>query len=337
MPLATAPYWTGLQLSTVIFLVSLTVGLLLQPLLIRWLRQRGVVDVPNERSSHITATPRGGGIAVVVALAAGLIVGQQGGPDVAVVLLMSVALGAVGLVDDFRGLSAKLRLVILLGVGATTGWLLSPSISALLAVSVMAVWTAAYVNAFNFMDGINGISGLSGLVAGIAYLFMGYSFGSPSLVAVGAALAGACLSFLPFNMPRARVFLGDVGSYALGFVIAACSWIAWASGVPLLLALAPTSVYLVDTGTTLVRRARQREALMEAHRSHTYQQLVTSGLSHSAVAICVAMVAALVTLTIWLSYDWGQTLMGVLIGSGMLAVYAYLLPRRARVNHAHAR
>lgn len=323
-------------MSAVIFLVSLVVGLVVQPLLIPWLNRRGVIDIPNERSSHVSVTPRGGGIAVVAALTAGLLVGRQGGWDVAVVLLMSVILGGVGLVDDFRGLGAKLRLAILLLTGATAGLLLSSDLSLFLAIPAMAGWTAAYVNAFNFMDGINGISGLSGLVAGIAYLFMGYSFESPSLVALGAALAGACLSFLPFNMLRARVFLGDVGSYSLGFVVAACTWIAWAAGAPLVLALAPTSVYLVDTGMTILRRARAGEPLMQAHRSHTYQRLVTSGWSHAAVAICVAVITALLTVTIWLTYEWGQSLIGVFIALVMLAVYAYALPRKAMVNRASA-
>lgn len=323
-------------MSGVIFLVSLTVGLIVQPLLIPWLRSRGVLDIPNERSSHATVTPRGGGIAVVAALATGLLLGRQGGWDVAVILLIAVILGAVGLIDDFRGLSAKARLAILLLVGAAAGLLLGSSHSLLLAVPVMVAWTAAYVNAFNFMDGINGISGLSGLVAGVAYLFMGYSFESPGLVALGAALAGACLSFLPFNLPRARVFLGDVGSYSVGFVIAACAWIAWAADAPPVLAIAPTSVYLVDTGVTLLRRAREGEPLMEAHRSHTYQRLVTSGWSHAVVATCVALITSLVTATIWLNYDWGQTMVGVFIAAGILAIYAFLLPLWAGVTSADA-
>lgn len=298
-----------------VFSASLLVGLALQPLLIPWLRRRGVMDVPNERSSHVTATPRGGGIAVVTALGVGLLVGHHGGWDVLVVYLGAIALGVVGLVDDLRSLRAIIRLVAMVLVGGLGGLLLDSPLALPLAVPLMAAWTASYVNAFNFMDGINGISGLTGLVAGASYALMGYSFGSAALVAIGAALMAACLSFLPFNLTHPRVFLGDVGSYSLGFTIAALAWIAWAAGAPLLLSLAPTSVYLLDTGTTLVRRSKAGLPLTEAHRSHIYQRLATQSGRHLPVAFFVAASTVAVVAMAWIGY---LTNLPVLGGLGVL-------------------
>jgi UDP-N-acetylmuramyl pentapeptide phosphotransferase/UDP-N-acetylglucosamine-1-phosphate transferase len=191
-----------------------------------------------------------------------------------------------------------------------------------LAVPVMAVWVAAYVNAFNFMDGINGISGLTGLVSGVAYSLMGLEFGSGSAVIVGAALAGASLAFLPFNLPSAKVFLGDVGSYSLGFVIAALGWIVWSSGAPLALAIAPTAVYLADTGATLVRRYRRGAPLTEAHREHSYQRLTAGGRSHVAVALTVAGAESLVVALVWWGYREGLVWLGILGTLAALAGYA---------------
>lgn len=304
-----------------IFLASLLVGLALQPLLIRWLQRRGVMDVPNERSSHVEVTPRGGGIAVVAGVAAGLIVGRNGGWDLAIVFIGALILGAVGLADDFRGLSAKVRLGILLIVGGFAGLLLDTPLPIALAVPAMAVWMAAYVNAFNFMDGINGISGLTGLVAGVAYSLMGLEFDSDSAVVIGAALAGASLAFLPFNVPSAKVFLGDVGSYSLGFVIAALGWIVWSAGAPLALAIAPTAVYLADTGATLVGRYSRGAPLTEAHREHTYQQLTAGGRNHVAVALAVAGVEALVVGLVWWGFREGLIWLGVLAALTALAGY----------------
>lgn len=263
-----------------------------------------------------------------ISLGLGLLAGRQGGWDVVVVFALGTVIGAVGLVDDFRTLSARLRLVLLLLVGLLAGLALSGPIPALFAAPLMALWTASYVNAFNFMDGINGISGISGLVAGVAYLAMGIGYDSTSLVALGAALSGASLAFLPFNLPKARVFLGDVGSYSMGFIIASSAWLAWANGAPLLLALAPSSVYLVDTGVTLMRRMRAGEPLAEAHRHHTYQRLVDGGWSHAAVSALVGLTAATVTVMVWAGIASGYYSACVLVSGAILAGYMWL-PKRA--------
>lgn len=311
---------------------SLALGLVLQPLLIPWLRRRGVMDIPNQRSSHATVTPRGGGLAVVVALGAGLLVSQ---PDSQILLayLGCVALGALGMVDDFRGLDPKLRLALLLVVGGVAGAVLGSPLPFVLAVPMMALWTTTYVNAFNFMDGINGISGLTGVVAGASYWAMGDVLGDPSLEALGAALGGACLSFLPFNVPRARVFLGDVGSYAIGFAIAALAWLAWSARAPAWVALAPTLVYLADTGTTLLRRWRRGEPLTQAHREHAYQRLVQGGSSHVRVAVLVAGVQVGVAAVAWWAWEFGLVLPAALCTAAMLGGYV-VVGQRASPLHA---
>lgn len=305
-----------------ILLTSLVVGLALQPLLILWLKRRGVMDIPNARSSHLEVTPRGGGIAVVAGFGAGLIFGREGGWDVTVVLAGALVLGSVGLTDDLRGLSAKFRLAVLLVVGALAGLFLGSPLPLILAVPAVAGWVAAYVNAFNFMDGINGISGLTGLVSGVSYALMGLAYDSGSAVVIGAALAGASASFLPFNISKAKVFLGDVGSYSLGFVIASLGWIVWAAGVPLTLAVAPCAVYLADTGVTLVRRYRRKAPLTEAHREHTYQQLTARGHSHSVVALAVAGIQALVLALVWWGYWAGLIWLGIFAAFAVLALYS---------------
>ena len=291
--------------------ISLVVGLALQPLAIRWLRQRGMMDVPNHRSSHAAITPRGGGLAVLAALLVGTLSQSPRGTTTAILVLGTSVLGAVGLVDDLRGLQPKVRLVAQLGVGALAGlWLPAPML-ALASLAACALWVASFVNAFNFMDGINGISALTALVAGISYATMGYSVDDAAILGFGAALAGAALSFLRFNVPRAQVFLGDVGSYGLGFAIAALGWAVWVAGIPLLLAIAPAAVYLVDTGSTLIARWRRGESLTEAHREHVYQRLTQGGWSHVRTSVFVACVQVAVVSTVALGFAssmWVATL-----------------------------
>jgi UDP-N-acetylmuramyl pentapeptide phosphotransferase/UDP-N-acetylglucosamine-1-phosphate transferase len=309
-----------------VFLTSLMVGLLLQPPLILWLRSRGVLDVPNARSSHTAITPRGGGIAVLVGLAVGVCVGHVGGKDVMVVFIGALCLGVVGLADDIRGLSARLRLGIIACVGALAGSLIGSPLPLLLSPIVMGAWVAAYVNAFNFMDGINGISGLTAFVCGVSYALMGLEFHSVTILVLGAALAGASASFLPYNIPRAKVFLGDVGSYSLGFVIAVVGWMAWAAGAPVALAIAPTAVYLADTGATLVRRFRRGVPLTDAHREHAYQQLAAGGCRHTTVAMYVCVMEIVVTAAVWWGYRAGQAWLGLLAAVSALVVYS-IVPR----------
>lgn len=318
-----------------VLLVSLMTGLAIQPLLIPWLRRRGIVDVPNERSSHGTVTPRGGGLGILIAFCLGSLVGAQAGLEPVLVLVLgSLVLGSVGFADDVRGLGAITRLAIQLSVGAVAGLLLPSPVPVMLAVPLLAVWAASYVNAFNFMDGINGISALSGFVAGLSYVLLGFDVDSTSLVAIGAALCGASLSFLPYNFPTARVFPGDVGSYSLGFVIAALAWLAWALGVPPLVALAPTALYLVDTGTTLIRRARAGQALMEAHHSHVYQQLLEQGHSHTSVAILVPAIQASVSALVWWAYSGDRQLVCLGLAAALLTGYA-ASPRLRRHHGVH--
>jgi UDP-GlcNAc:undecaprenyl-phosphate GlcNAc-1-phosphate transferase len=264
-------------------------------LLLPLLKRKEILDLPNERSSHRVPVPRGGGIAVVAGLlAAG---GLASAVDMAVpfpIVTVIVMLAAVGWLDDLRNQGGMVRLsaqivcgtviaVWLLNVSKPAGW--PPYLFALVAV----VAFAAYVNAFNFMDGINGISSLSTMLAGGWYAWLGYENNISSLWVLGLAASGAAIGFLPWNAPRARIFLGDVGSYALGGLIVALALLAWAHGMTVLDSCAPLLIYLADTGWALVKRMVRRKPLTEAHREHVYQRLVDGGWGHASTALVVAV------------------------------------------------
>ncbi len=273
-------------------LLALVVTAALEPPLIWWLTRRAMLDVPGERSNHSVPTPRGGGIAVM----AGLVVGIVFTADPVVIgLLGGILIAAVvGLLEDVCGLRIASRLLLtaiaaiaLLAVLALGE--LPPGLygGALLVVAVP--WTLAVVNAMNFMDGINGISAATGVVGGVAYSLLGYATDNDSLTVLGLVVAAAMLGFAPYNVPVARVFLGDVGSYGLGAAFAAMSLLAVAGGLPLEAAVAPLALYLADTGNTIVRRVRDGEPWQLPHKRHTYQQLVALGLSHVAVGAAVGI------------------------------------------------
>lgn len=303
------------------FWIALAVALPLTGACVRLLRRRPFIDVPNHRSSHVVPTPRGGGLAVLLAVVVAVVVTR---PDAWPLLVPVVLLGLVGLADDVRSQSPAVRLVGQVGVAVGV------SVVVGLQVGTAGLWLplflvigpigyVGYVNAFNFMDGVNGISALNAAVAGGWFVWLGADRSLPLLVLGGAALAGAALGFLPWNA-GSRVFLGDVGSYAIGALVATMGLVALATGVPSLLVLAPLVIYLADTAWAILKRAGAGAELTEAHRDHVYQRLVQQGWSHLASAGWTALLA-LVSCLLVASFYEGLPLAAVLASSLVLSAY----------------
>ena len=267
-------------------------------LVLRYARRR-LIDQVNERSSHAVPTPRGGGLGLVVGLVLSVLpflVATSAWPAVGAVLAV-LAMAAVGWWDDHADLSPRFRLglqfllvlVALTGVGwlsqASLGpWTMSAPwwvVGPILVVG--GVWM---VNLTNFMDGIDGIAGSQGLVAGAGLsLLIAQAGGDPAWVVLGAGLAGASSGFLWWNAPPAKIFMGDVGSTALGLAFAVLVVAAVRVRVPLDAALLPILPFICDATATLIRRAWRRERLSQAHRSHLYQRLARAWGSHRLVTL----------------------------------------------------
>jgi UDP-N-acetylmuramyl pentapeptide phosphotransferase/UDP-N-acetylglucosamine-1-phosphate transferase len=158
------------------------------------------------------------------------------------------------------------------------------------------LWFTAFVNVFNFMDGVNGISGAHALIAGAVYALLGWWQQDRFLIPAGAAVAVAALAFLPWNIGQAKVFLGDSGSYALGAALAFLAAYALIRGVPAEAVLGPLALYLADTAWTLQRRIRAGERWLQPHRTHIYQRWCDAGWSHQRVTLTAAAVTALLSL-----------------------------------------
>jgi len=292
------------------------------------LRHSGQFDMPNTRSSHVVPTPRGGGLALLVGVAAAALAALLAGPawsaSAWAAVLGCAALALMGLTDDVCGLAAKPRLVAQAAIGAVVGATLGGWAGAVLGAIVIP----AAVNMVNFMDGINGISAGHAVVWGASAMAASAYAGSDVLTVLGALSLGCGLGFLPWNAPKARLFLGDGGSYllggfaGLGVLAAATGVLAGGSEVDqwLLLGLvcAPYLLFAADTATTLARRYGRGESLFQAHRSHVYQRLVhDQGLPHWVVSAAVSGLSALAA--------WAVT-GGVVVGvtTAVLLTAAYL-------------
>ena len=262
--------------------------------LISYLYTHNVVDRANSRSSHIHPTPRGGGIAVVgsmliVWLVLGIFEGHEG-VDIIRITGISLILAGISLFDDLRGLRASIRLATHLCAvaaalyfvpfhGLIFGGILPPSVDLIIA-GAFWVW---FINLFNFMDGIDGIASVEAIAIsiGIIVIVRKLGFGEQPIL-LSLSIGAATLGFLRWNWYPAKIFLGDVGSIPLGFVL---GWLllelaakgAW--GPALILPL----YFLADATLTLFRRIMGGERFWEAHCQHFYQRAVASGLKHDEV------------------------------------------------------
>jgi len=279
------------------FVLSLGLPVLLKPLLLRL----GVLDVPNERSSHTKVAIRGAGITVAVGLLAGIAAGLPAlapnqRPILAVVAAVCAAAALLGWIEDYRGVSIAVRAALQAAIGAAgTAWLWSMTELSPLWIPIGCFAVAGYINVANFMDGINGISGLHGLAVGVFYAAAGAASDEPWLILAGAVTAAAFAAFLPWNVVRGSMFLGDVGSYALGAVLAASGVAAFLNGVHPEYLLGPVTIYLADTFFTLMRRIAAGERWYAAHRQHVYQRLTDAGLTHVQSALLVTAATVLVS------------------------------------------
>lgn len=247
----------------------------------RFALRRGHVDQPDARRLHRQPTPRGGGIGIALVLLA--VTPWLGGGGLAFAAGLVLCAGA-GLLDDLRPLPplAKLALQAAGALCLAWTWPLLPGLWGEPAGIVLgALGVLVLVNLWNFMDGSNGLAASQAMLAAPVLALLGPS---PATTVLATALAAACLGFLPLNFPRARLFLGDVGSHALGYGLGALALLAApAAGQAAWLLLLPASAMLLDAGLTLLSRALRRQVLWRAHREHVYQRAVAAGWSHAGV------------------------------------------------------
>jgi len=267
---------------------------------LRYARRAGLIDIPNQRSSHSVPTPRGGGIAVVGSV---LLVdvydwarsGIPPKPVLFVLLGATLALACIGWLDDRRSVRVGVRLSVHLICGFAVALLVNdiapmPGLLNILWLSWWMFWTVGSINIVNFMDGVDGMVASQGVVYGL-YLFLLLS-ASTAGGRYGFILAAACVGFLVWNWSPAKVFMGDVGSGPLGlfFVIGG----ALALGrCPISLLFLPLFPLFFDALVTVLIRVRRREKLTDAHRSHLYQRLANGGFGHARVTSLYAFAASL--------------------------------------------
>lgn len=272
-----------------------------------WLRAQQIVDTPNSRSNHTLPTPRGGGIAVVGVIllcwaAAPFVLGftekPMMFPSFWPFLAATLGLAVVSFADDRTPLNPAIRLLAQI----VAVWVGMYALEAPVFLSFLPegtpLWVDAgltmlcwlwFINLFNFMDGIDGITGMQSLHICLGVWVLALIGQLPDMYLIYTAIIGAAaVGFLVWNWHPAKLFLGDVGSVPLGFMLGFLLLQTAALGHPVAALILP-AYYLADAGITLLKRIGRREKIWQAHSSHYYQQAVRSGWSHSTVVLCIAM------------------------------------------------
>ena len=279
--------------------------------------RRQLVDQPGPRRLHQLPTPRGGGLGIALVL---LACTPWLGPGSAAFALALVLAAGTGLIDDLRNLAAlpKLVLQVLGALPVAWTWPLAPELfggpgSVAAAVGVVMV----LVNFWNFMDGSNGLAATQALLVGLGLALI-CGLDTPAGL-LGLVLAAGCLGFLPHNLPRARLFLGDVGSLALGLAVAAAILMALHDGDAgaWQLLLLP-SAFLIDAGLTLLGRLWRRQKFWRAHREHLYQRAVAHGWSHLGICGAYLLWTTSVVALAWALADTAGSVAAAMV----LAVFA---------------
>lgn len=316
---------------------------------VRWLTMRlRILDRPTSRSSHTVPTPRTGGIAILMGVLLAVTLAMHLNFAFLVAMGIGTLVMAISFVDDVVTIPSLPRLCVHLLVAGLTVVLIGlpvrdiglPFVGGVLpywvGVATAILFAVGFVNFFNFMDGINGIAASQGFFGGLslavllcwAWLADSGSIGNSVITA--AALAGGCLGFLPHNFPRARMFMGDVGSTTIGFSLAMLTLVGQGrTQAPWVAYVLPLGVFIYDATFTLFKRLLRGENFLKPHREHHYQLLIRCGWSHARVTgiqaamMTVCSVGALI-------YARGDDLtqlavLGVLLG--MFATYSLLVHR----------
>ena len=327
---------TPLMLASGMVLAALLIALIVVRIAIAYAHHRGMFDQPGQRRSHSIPTPRGGGIGMVVAVLATspwalLWLEPVWSWPVALALALGTALvAAIGWWDDHHSLPVLPRLGVqlaactLFGVAMTAGavsWLWLP------ALVLGGAWS---INLHNFMDGIDGLLAQQCLFVAIGLGMLAADAGQMSLAVAAACLAAAALGFWCYNRPRAAIFMGDVGSGTLGFLLFAFTALLWRTSSALLWpALILSSSFVTDASLTLLSRFLKGRRWYTPHREHLYQWLVRSGMSHAAGGACYLawnlLVAAPLAWLSWFCRGWGWT---ICVVTYLIAGAAWMLAKR---------
>lgn len=317
---------------------------ILTRLYIGYALKHSILDIPDSRSSHQKPKPRGGGVSfVIVAVIFYAIVpyGFMGNSEMFVMLIGASILAVTGFIDDLYNLKAIVRfaiqaLVSIIFLVSLGGWpelnlglyTINWGLPGICFATLFLIWST---NLFNFMDGIDGIAGTEAIFVLTCGGLMIWHAGGQTEGMFVLVLAASVAGFLIWNRYPANIFMGDAGSYFLGFLISSIALIGEIRyGVSVLAWIILYGVFWFDATVTLLRRIARGENFISAHRSHAYQRLCQYGWSHGRVTSFVALANMPLALMAFIAYSRTDLALPMLLSSIVMLSIFYLLIERVK-------
>ena len=300
------------------FGLAFIISIIMTPIAKKISEKTGAIDYPKARGMHSKPMPRLGGIAIVMGFLFSVLIFHRLIDDINLVQFTGFIIGALiivglGIIDDIRGLSAKVKLVfqiiaalVVIFAGIRIDVVMWPVTTYLqkLSVPITLIWIIGVTNAVNLIDGLDGLAAGVSSIASLCLMVLCIFTGSELAVVFTAALAGSCLGFLPKNFSPAEIFMGDTGATFLGYVLAVTSIMGVFKGyaiLALIVCVLSLGLPVLDTLFAMIRRIVTHKSIMEADRGHLHHKLIDKGYSQKQVVLIlygISIVLALLAIFI---------------------------------------
>lgn len=327
----------------IIFAAAFIIALAVTPFAI-WLAPKiGALDIPkDDRRMHTKAMPRLGGLAIYLGtmLSVVFFLPVEFDQQVRGIGIGATLIFVMGVVDDIKGLSAKVKLVgqilsalILYYSSVQISFVTNPFNGELIlfptAVSliVTVLWVVGISNTINLIDGLDGLAGGVSFIATVTIAYIAYIHGRYEITMAFMAIAGSCLGFLPFNFHPAKIFMGDAGALFLGFLIASISVMSPMKSATLIATILPVFVLalpIFDTAFAILRRHRAGQPIMQADKGHLHHRIMAVGMGQKrSVLTLYAISGVMGVASILISRDLFVDAMLLILAAGTL-VYVFM-------------
>lgn len=334
------------------FILAAAITAALTPLAIKLAPKIGAMDIPkDERRMHSTPIPRFGGICIFIGMLVAILVcvprteGLVGKRQVIGFIVGAAVIVAVGLIDDLKGLSPKMKLVgqviasalpcffsvRVFGVSKfiAEGYIVFPE---WISVIITIIWIVGITNTINLIDGLDGLAAGVSCISCIAVAYTSLLAGRPETCQLVLAIAGAAFGFLLFNFHPAKIFMGDAGSMLLGYSLATMSLIGVSStkGTVLFVSIIPIIILalpIFDTAFAIIRRVANHKPIMMADKGHLHHRIMSLGLGQRKTVLALYCISAIMGVAgiLWTMRmriealvlgAIGATLIGIFLGVG---------------------
>ena len=322
-----------MQTYVVAFIVALAVAYLITPTIKDLAVKAGAMDAPDARKVHTKPIPRMGGLAIYLGFVLAVIASMHINREVMGLLLGGTVILIVGIVDDLKQLSPKVKLVgqilaaiVLVLFDIRIEWITNPFGDMLyleyLSVPLTLLWVVGLTNTVNLIDGLDGLAAGVSTIAAITILLVALQQNFLTVAVLMAALAGSALGFLQHNFNPAEIFMGDTGSMFLGYMLAAVSvtgTVKSAATIALIVPIVALGLPIMDTAFAIMRRYRNGRPIFKPDKGHLHHRLLAMGLSQKQAVLLMYVISACLGLSAIALTEVNKGY-GLLIIIGLLAV-----------------